>query len=276
MAHTFPNLIKADGTKEAFDPSKLENSLRRSGASSDVIAKVIEHAKGELSENMTTAQLYKHAFFYLHKLEKSASKRYSLRRAVMELGPTGFPFEKYLAEIFKEKGFTALTGQIVEGGCVHHEVDIVAWNDAKLIMAEAKFHNELGMKTDLKVALYVKARFDDLLEKTYLYGKRRKLDEAWLITNTKFTTAAVEYGMCKGLIMIGWNFPEVGNLQSMIEDGDLHPVTCLTSISKSEIARLVEQGVILCKHIKENPTIAKNTGLSEDQVNAVLDEIAEL
>ncbi len=276
MKKNFPEVIKADGTREQFNPEKLKASLARSEASSDSVEKVLKHTTDELTEGMTTAQIYKHAFFLLHKLEKPAAKRYSLRRAVMELGPTGFPFEKYVAEIFKSQGYSTLTDEIVSGGCVEHEVDVVAWNEEKLIMAEAKFHNELGTKSDLKVVLYVKARFDDLRERTFLYGKRRLVDEAWLITNTKFTTMAIEYGRCKGLTMVGWNYPEKGNLQDMIEDGDLHPITCLTSLSKAEMTSLVSVGVVLCRQIKENPSTLQKIGLSSLQSKDVLEEINQL
>ena len=275
-AKKFPTVIKADGSREQFNPTKLENSLARSHASPGVIAEVLKHVLVEIEENMTTAQIYKHAYFLLHKTERPAAKRYSLRRAVMELGPTGFPFEKYIAEIFKERGFETLTDQIVKGGCVEHEVDVVAWNDSKLIMAEAKFHNGLGVKSDLKVALYVKARFDDLQEKTFLYGKQRLVDEAWLITNTKFTSMAIQYGMCKGLTMIGWNFPGKGNLQDMIEDGELHPITCLTSISKKEMGDLVSRGVVLCTQLRGNADIMREIGFSPIQVKDVLEEVNQL
>lgn len=272
----FPDVIKADGSREQFDPAKLESSLKKSAASLAVVDEVMRHTLKELKEGMTTAQIYKHAFFILHKLERPAAKRYSLRRAVMELGPTGFPFEKYIAEIFKERGYTALTGQIIQGACATHEVDVVAWNDDKLILVEAKFHNELGMKSDLKVALYVKARFDDLAEKTYFYGKRRKVDEAWLVTNTKFTSAAVEYGMCKGLTMIGWNFPDKNNLQTMIEDGNLHPITCLTSISKKETADLISLGIVLCRQLRGKTELAKRAGLTPIQIRDVMEEIEQI
>lgn len=268
-----PKIIKADGTKEQFNPAKLEKSLLKSGATSDIVNMVIDHVKNEITDGMTTAHIYKHAFFLLNKSHKPIARRYSLRRAVMTLGPTGFPFEKYVAKILNEGGYTVLTDQVVEGGCVEHEVDIIAWNEAKLIMAEAKFHNELGIKSDLKVALYIKARFDDLREVTHNYGKRRSVDEAWLVTNTKFTTTAIKYGMCKGLTMIGWNYPSKGNLQDMIEDGDLEPITCLTSLSKASLRTLIEKGVVLCKDLRENLSILSAAGLSKHEIDDVRAEI---
>ena len=266
-------IIKADGTKEAFDQTKLERSLTHAQASPAIIARIIDHLKDEIKTTTTTAELYKHAFFLLHKFEKHAALKYSLRRAIMDLGPTGFPFEKYVARIFQDRGYTVLTDQVVRGGCVEHEVDIVAWNDAKLIMVEAKFHNELGVKTDLKVALYVKARFDDLREATFFYGTRRNVDEFWLVTNTKFTTTAIEYGMCKGLTMVGWNFPAKGNLQQLIEDGNLHPVTCLASLTRGQTTQLISRGVVLCKELVGHEELLREIGLSPEAVEAVKEEI---
>jgi hypothetical protein len=210
-------ITKASGHKEAFDPEKLKNSLVNSGADEAAATKVVEHIIHEVHDGMTTSDIYKHAFNVLEGMNKPAAHSYSLRRAVMHIGPTGFPFEKMISEIYKEKGYEVLTDQMVMGKCVGHEVDVVAWNNDELIMCEAKFHNELGTKSDVKVALYVKARFDDLIYNEFNYGGRmRKLDKGILITNTKFSSTAVQYGKCVGLHMIGWNYPEKGNLNQMI------------------------------------------------------------
>src|SRR5690606_20268875 len=184
------------------------------------------------------------------------ARSYSLRRAVLDLGPSGFPFEDFVAEVLRTKGFECVTRQVVLGGCVPHEVDVVAYNAKKLIMIEAKFHNELGTKSDLKVALYIKARFDDLKENVFNYGGQdRPVTDSWLMTNTKFSSTAVHYGVCKNLTMIGWNYPEKGNLQDMIEEGGLHPVTCLTSLSDTDKKAILAENIVLCSSIHEDPEI---------------------
>lgn len=273
---TTKQVIKADGTRELFDESKLRASLERAKASPAAIDTVIHHVLGEVEEGMTTHHIYKHAFSLLKKIETPAAKKYSLRRAVMDLGPTGFPFEKFVAEVFKERGFETQTGVILRGGCVDHEVDVVAWNESKLVVVEAKFHNVLGMKSDVKTALYVKARFDDLATELFDYGSKRKIDESWIITNTKFTSAAIEYGMCKGLTMIGWNHPAKGNLQDMIEDSNVHPITCLSSLPKHNIAELLQNGVVLCKKLAEQPHLLSALGMSQKKTDLVIAEINSL
>ena len=119
-------VLKADGTKELFDVEKLRESLLHSGASQKVTDDVIAHVSSELADGMTTREIYQHAFEILHKEEKPVAMKYSVRHAIMELGPSGFPFEDFVAEIFRAKGFEAVTGQVVKGFCTSHEIDVVA------------------------------------------------------------------------------------------------------------------------------------------------------
>ncbi len=266
-------IIKSTGEREAFDPTKLEASLIRAKASEAARSEIIGHVMKELKEGMSTSQIYKHAFFLLSKTESHAAVRYSLRRAVMDLGPSGFPFEKFIAEIFREKGFEVMTGQLVKGTCVEHEIDVVAYNENKLIFVEAKFHNGLGLKSDVKIALYVKARFDDLYGKKYNFGGERELSEGWLVTNTKFSKTAIEYGTCAGLRMIGWNYPSVDNLQDLIEDAGLHPLTSLTTLSITDKAALLRQGIVLAKTLIADTSYLEAIGLSTGRMQNVLNEI---
>jgi hypothetical protein len=157
-------------------------------------------------------------------------------------------------------------------------MDIVAWNRHKLIMIEAKFHNEFGLKSDLKVALYVKARFDDLSVPTFVFGgeKPRKLDEGVLITNTKFSEQAIKYGQCAGLKMIGWNYPSKGNLHQIIEESGLHPSTCLSTLSNVHKRALLDKGVILCKDIKNESNLLREIGMTNQKIGEVMDEISNV
>jgi hypothetical protein len=270
-------IIKANGMRETFVPEKLEASLRRSGASDEAVEGTLKKIVDDVHDGMTTAEIYARAFRLLHEWKKPIAYRYSLRRAIMDLGPSGFPFEKFVAKIFEHQGYSTLTDQTVLGGCVPHEIDVVAWNEKKLLMVEAKFHNELGTKSDLKVVLYVKARIDDLKENVFNYGGvDRKLDEGWLITNTKFSSTAIHYGNCQNLTMIGWNYPEKGNLQDMVVEQGLHPITCLSHLTQEEKRTILTSGVVLCTTLKEDPGILEAVLGSGEKVSKVLEEINEL
>lgn len=269
-------IIKANGEREPFDSRKIRRSLIRSKASSEVADAIVEQIEKEIENEITTREVYQRSFEYLREHQKGTAIRYSLRKAIMDMGPTGFPFEQFVGEIFRAKGYEVTTDFSAKGKCVDHEIDVTAWKGDELIMVEAKFHNDHGMKSDLKVALYVKARWDDIKEQEYSgFGDtKKKLTEGWLITNTKFTETAVQYATCQGMKLVGWNYPEEGNLQDLVEETGLHPITCLTSINPSDERRLMEAGIVLCKQAKENPDILKQAGLNEEKIAEIMEEIA--
>lgn len=269
-------IVKATGEREPFRPDKLRASLLRAKAREDLAEEIILHIEKELRDGMSTKEIYRHAFEMLSKQTKPVAIRYSLKKAIMELGPSGFPFEKFVAEIFKSKGYETETGVELLGECVPHEVDVVAWNENKLIIVEAKFHNMFGIKSDVKVVLYIKERFDDIGNNYFNYGHKRKVDESWLVTNTKFSSQAIHYAECKGMKLVGWNYPAEGSLQDLVEHAGLHPITCLESISKSEKQMLLEKGIVLCKTIADDPELAVYAGLHTEKVKGVIKEIAEM
>jgi hypothetical protein len=272
---------KANGERELFNVDKLRHSLEKSKASAAIAEQVAGLVVKEIEDGMTTHQIYEHAFKLLHELERPVAIRYSLRRALLALGPTGFPFERFVAEIFKSRGYQTLTDQTVLGHCVEHEVDVIAWKPAtgatELVMSEVKFHNELGLKSDLQVVLYVKARFEDLGENTFTYGgSTLPLGASYLFTNTKFTSSAIKYAECQGMNIVGWNYPVTGNIQDMIEAASLHPLTCLHSLSDHDKKDLISRGLVLCKNLQEKPEYLRDLGLSGANIDAVLDEISHI
>ena len=150
---------KADGEEEVFDLSKLDSSLEKAGASDSMRKQVGAHVMRELKPGMTTEEIYRHAFEILRREERApVAARYSIKRAVFSLGPSGFPFEEFLAEVMRAHGWTARTEVALNGHCAPHEVDVLAEKNGRRVGIEAKFHNEPGGKTDIKDALYVRAR----------------------------------------------------------------------------------------------------------------------
>jgi hypothetical protein len=267
------NVTKSDGTKELFEEQKLIESLNRAGATPDIIDDVVDEVEKEIRDGMTTNDIYRRAFTLLHKFSMPIAVKYSVRRAMMDLGPDGFPFEKFVARIFKTWGYEAVTDQNLLGTCVDHEVDVVAWKGDSLAMVEAKYHNEFGLKSDLKVALYVKARYDDLTNNLFEYGgTKRKLSERWLFTNTKFTDKAIKYGECNHLKLIGWNYPLRGSLHEIINQNGLHPISCLTSLSRQQKQDLVGRNVLVCIDLVAEPEVLKQIGVKEDAAEKVLTE----
>ncbi len=269
-------IIKGNGERETFESKKLNASLLRAGASALIRSRIVTHIEGEISDGMRTSEIYRHAFMLLRKAARPVAARYSMPRAIFDLGPSGFPFETFVGEIFKARGFRVFTDQMLQGKCVSHEVDIVAQKQNECIVAELKFHNSLTLKSDVQVPLYVHSRFKDLFA-----GRGREknpfcIDRGMLITNTKFTDQAIAYGSCAGLAMIGWNYPLKGNLHDLINDAKVHPLTSLTLLSKQQKRLLLERKVVLCQTLSEHRSDLADVGLSPQKIDRVLSEADSL
>lgn len=269
-------IVKGNGTREEFDQKKLERSMLRSGADPNIVKRLAERVTAHVREGMTTSEIYRYAFKELKKKERPLAARYSMRRAILDMGPTGFPFEDFFSKIMEAHGYQALVRQELNGRCAEHEVDAVLEKDGIKVGAELKFHNAVGFKTDLKTALYVRARFWDIERAAEDRDEVCDIKEAWLVTNTKFTSRAIRYGECSGLKLLGWNYPREKNLADLIHEASLYPVTVLTGLSKKEESRLLAAGATLCRDITKDPEVLVRAGIPKRKHAAVVSESTAL
>ncbi len=270
------NVIKNTGDKVWFDPSKLKESLLRSGASATDANDVTEVICGTIEEGMTTHKIYRLAYELLKKKSGKTAGRYKLKRAIFEMGPTGYPFERLISALLSNMGFETKSGIIMNGLCIQHEVDVYAKNSKKVIFAECKFHNDQHRKSDVKVSLYVNSRFEDLKKEHIRNNGQGSNYEGWIVTNTRFTSDATQYGNCAGLKLISWDFPKTGNLRHMIDNAGFHPITSLQSLTKKEKAILLEKEIILCRQITDNEKIMVDIGLSSRRISRVIKEAKQI
>jgi hypothetical protein len=245
-------VLKRSGEYEPFSEDKVRSSLERAGADDDLIDIVVGRVKGELYDGISTKELYRRVYDLLSELERPMASRYDLKNAILQLGPTGFPFERFVAGLLRERGYHVAVGQIVPGKCVEHEVDVVAHKGHEHLMIEAKFHNQPGTKSDIQDALYTYARFLDVEEAwVEVDGREGHLHRAWLVTNTKVTSQVRQYTRCVGMRVTSWDYPYRNGLRDMVDESGLHPVTLLQSLTQQEKARLVDEGVVFCRELIE-------------------------
>ncbi|MGE0562755.1 MAG: restriction endonuclease [Flavobacteriales bacterium] len=277
MEHQEISIIKITGEKVIFDSSKLRRSLERSGASDMVIKQTIDEVEASLYEGITTKEIYKKAFALLQKSSRPTAARYKLKKAIYELGPSGFPFEKFVAAILEHEGFQTKTDMIVKGHCVNHEVDVIAEKVEKRFMVECKFHGDQGRFCDVKIPLYIHSRFQDV-EKQWRKqdGNESKFHQGWIFTNTRFTSDAIQYGNCSGLMLVGWDQPKRGSLKERIDIAGLHPITCLTTLTNYEKKKLLEKEKVLCMDLCHHPGLLTSIGINEQRHKKILDEAHEL
>ena len=265
------NVTKASGEVEPFSLEKLKNSLTRAHATNEEINTIIETIKPKLYENITTKKIYSEAFKLLRNKSKTKAARYYLKKGLMEFGPSGFPFEKYIGEVFKYKGYHVQVGKIIQGKCVNHEIDVIAEKKGEIAYAECKYRNQSGFTVDVKTPLYIFSRFQDVLDNG-LIKDDKTVFSGWLITNTKFTDDALAYGNCKGLKMLSWNYPKNNSLKDIVDISGLYPLTCLTSLTKSEKQGLLEKGYVLASEIYQDEDILRSAGVKELRLKSVYEE----
>lgn len=264
---------KADGDLVPFDEQKLRDSLLRADATGPVADGIIEVIAKQLSHGMSTRTIYREAFKQLRAKSRHAAGRYRLKRALFELGPSGYPFEHFVSKLMQAQGFETQVGVIKPGKCVQHEIDVWAKDAANLRMTECKFHSDPKRKSAIQTALYVQARFQDLVA-GLTAGERKLQPEAYLITNTRFTTEAMAYGQCMGMQLIGWDQPQHRGLKQWIDSSGFHPLTCLSSLTKQEKRLLLEAGTVLCSDL--NAAVLSTVGIPQQKHEKVLSECASI
>jgi hypothetical protein len=243
-------IIKADGAREPYNEQKINSSFIKAGASPEVAYVATRKINKKIKNNMSTDEIYHKALGHLKVMEPRTALKYSLKRAIMDLGPEGFVFEKYIAKILKEYGFSTEVGQILNGYCVEHEVDVVAKKEDKTYIIECKYHNSPGIKSDIKTTLYIHSRFLDI-EKACREkdNNDHTCFEAWLVTNTKCTSDSIKYANCVDLKILAWQYPKVENLQYFIETKKLYPISMLTTITEKQKEMLFDSNIILIKEL---------------------------
>lgn len=245
-------VAKASGKREPFSMDKVRQSLTKAGAKPEVIDKILAQLVGQLYDGISTRDIYQSVYSLFNQFQTGSGLRYSLKDSLMQLGPSGYPFEKFIARLLNTLGYITKTQVIVSGECIDHEVDVVADKANQHFLVECKYHNRSGSKTCSKDTLYIQARFEDIMAKYKTDPKRAKIiHQPWLITNTKLTSNAIKYGTCKGMKLLAWSYPQKASLEQLIEANHLHPLTCLSFLDRHNFQLMFQQGLILCQDLKK-------------------------
>lgn len=241
---------KATGELEPFDPGKLADSLRRAGADEASVEEITASIESWLQDGVTTRKIYARAHSLLGKHRKSASARYKVKQALMELGSSGYPFEHFVGELFRKQGFDVEVGQILEGCSITHEMDVIATADGVQHLMECKHSQMQGRYVSIQTPLYVHSRVNDIVNK-------RKGDTAfsgltfygWVVTNTRFSNDCMQYANYYGIKLLGWDYPTGNGIKDLVERERMYPVTVLSGLTARNKNYLVENGVVTCNEL---------------------------
>lgn len=271
------SVVKSSGESAPFDESKLRWSLERSGATSSKVDEIIAVVNGELFDGITTKQIYKRAFSLLRKGSAGQAGRYKLRNAILEFGPTGYPFEQFMGRMMEEQGYEVKVGVVVQGHSVKHEIDVWAERGDEVVMIECKYHNRADVKCDVKVPMYILSRYYDVKKQWEKEngGTKKKLRVS-IATNTLFSVDAQDFARAYRIELIAWAYPERGNLRERIDNSGIYPVTCLTSLSKQDKKLLLEQDLVLVRDVLNNPEVLSKIGINDRKKNKVIRNAREM
>mgnify|MGYP000677437326 CR=1 FL=1 len=272
------HIIKATGEKEKFSENKLCNSMMAVGAPKDLAENVCDLVERDIKPSVNTNHIFRKALSHLVKKDIDIAVRYSLRRGLERLGPSGFLFEQYIEALFQAHGYKTKRNQIVQGECTDHEIDVELYEKKKNILIEVKYRNEPGIKTHIDTVMYADARRADI-EK----GEQKKGNgahyEMWLVTNTKFTKKAIEYAECKNkLKLLGWNYPEKKSLESMIVEKSVFPVTVLPFITNNILKQFAEAEIILIEDLIlfTEDDLMKKFGMDKRRARGIVKRVKEI
>ncbi len=270
-------ILKASGDEELFKPEKLEHSLLNAGAKTETVAKIVSDIQAWISPGATTKEIYRRAFSILHRDAATPALRYKLKQAIFAMGPTGYPFEFLIGQLFKLKGFVTEVGIVVQGHCITHEMDVIATLDSVQHLMECKYHKEQGKHVSIQVPLYVRSRVDDIIRKRQGMAEYQGYSfKGWVVTNTSFSPDCIQYGKCNGLNLLAWDYPVGEGIKTIIEDLKIYPITILESLNAIEQQHLLNQGIVTCSQLTENMDSLQAFGFTKTKYEALKSEIKQI
>jgi len=270
-------VTKFNGELVDYNPKALKISLTKSGASKDEVEEVFDLMTPDIFDGIKTRDLYNLAFENLKKYRSSYAARYSLKKALRDLGPEGYYFEKYIKRLMETTGFNAINSQTVQGAAVTHEIDVVTEKDGKLFFCECKFRNDVDAKISVTTPMYFMSRMIDVKDTEYSYfGKKLKPSKGFLITNAYLTTDSIDWANFYNIGMISWNYPEKMSLKYLIDNLAIYPITCLTTLNADQLKELMKKDCLLVKDIIEKETHLNSLNLDQKKIEELIKEAKEL
>ncbi|MBT8265141.1 MAG: restriction endonuclease [Bacteroidia bacterium] len=271
------DIVKFSGARVKFSIDKLRGSLKRTGADKKTIDRIIDVVRDELYHGISTNEIYNRAFALLKKEKSYFASKYKLKKAIYELGPTGFPFERFVGAVLAYSGFEIEINRQVNGHCVSHEIDVIAHKNGETALIECKFHGDRGLNCDVKIPLYIQSRFLDVKKNWNSNPKKdTELTTGWVVTNTRFTSDAIEYGECSGLYLLSWDYPIENALKDRIDRLGLYPITVSTLLTKREKQFLLSRDIVLCRELLGDDFYLDHLGISDERKDKILNEIGNL
>lgn len=267
-------VINLRGEKEPFSLSKVARSAQRAGAPKELAQRVALQIQKSVYPGIKTSEIFDKVNKLLKKEDKKSSLRFSLKEAMRKLGPSGFPFENYIADIFSAHGYEVFLNRKIKGKFATHEIDFLAKKNQIFYIGECKYRIFPGERIDLSILLAFYAKFLDLENGGYFNLPKDVGLKPIMVTNAKFSSQAIQYANGMAIELLGWKYPPSNGLESMIETEQLYPITILPSFKGYLIDPCSRAKLMLAKDVlDDNPEkIAEIIGIEQDKILPLINE----
>jgi hypothetical protein len=266
-------VTKADGSRQLFDREKVVRTCLRMGASREIAESIAEKVEGRVYDGIRTSKVLQMTLRLLRGYKPAVRHVLDLRRglSLMDSKPE---FERFVQVLLAHSGFEVSSNRLVKGRCVEHEVDAIAMKGGVTYFVEAKHHVNYHTPTGLDESRIARAILEDVTEGFEVGSCDLKIDRAMIVTNTRYSEHAMRYGKCRNILQIGWSSPAILSLQSMIEEKNLYPLSCLRGLKRQTKTKLVNSGIVLMKQLfDEKPsTLARKTGIPKETLKQITEK----
>ena len=258
-------VTKANGYKQPFDRNKVVQTCLRMGASPQVADKVAGMVERRLYTGISTREILQLTFRFMRKYKPTVKHLLDLRKGLSMMEPKP-EFETYIRTLLANSGYEVESNRILRGKCGEHEVDAIAKKDGVTYFVEVKHHYSYHTLTGLDESRIAQAILEDANDGYLLGMSTLKIDRAMIVTNTRYSDHAIQYGSCKNILQIGWSSPHTLGLRDMVQNSALYPLSCLRGIKYETRMRLVNSGIVLVKQLldADGSELARKAGLPKD------------
>lgn len=266
-------VTKADGSKQLFDREKIVQTCQRIGANREVAIQIAQEVEKNLYPDITTQQILQIIFTIMSKHKPAVQHLFDLKQGIslMESKPE---FEVFVRVLLAYSGFQVKPNTLLRGLCGEHEVDALVTKDSLTYLVEAKHHSYYHAFTGLDESRIARAIMEDVTDGYASGATEIKIDRAMIVTNTRYSEHAVNYGRCRGILQVGWASPEGFGLRDIVEKHKLYPLSCLRGVTTETRLRLVEAGIVLIKQLLEQDShyLERKIGLPHKTVLSIMEK----
>jgi len=266
-------ITKADGSRQLFDSEKVVRTCLRMGVNRKIADEVVGRVEKRLYDGIPTSKILEITFRLLRSYKPAIRHLLDLRRglSLMDSKPE---FEIFVRILLANSGFEVSTNRLLAGKCVEHEVDAIARKGGVTYFVETKHHVNYHTPTGLDESRIARAILEDVSEGFQCGSCNLKIDRAMIVTNTRYSEHARRYGKCRNILLVGWSSPANLSLQSMIEEENLYPLSCLRGLKHKTKTKLINSGIVVIKQLfEEKPsTLARKTGVPKETIKQITEK----